>query len=149
MTIEILSGDRKAFLAYLGDHLADQTERGITRYAIHVDNDNATSLRPSIGEYRWNHGGEEFTIFYSEEGDPVETVHGPQYFQRLAVKHSDLAALKGFVSHALTYTRPLDRQKIRVLHSKGQGYWDAFNTSYAQEISQVLYGQEGGTLITH
>lgn len=143
VTIEVSHLDRKQFLLYISIHLDACVDHNITRFGIEIDNDEKPLILPSFGEFDWKYEGETFTVKYSEEGDPMDSHGGgPTYFQRLTVGHADIKLLKQFVSHALKFTKPVDKQKIKLFYAKSRGYWEHFNTIYAQTVEKIFLDQD-------
>jgi ATPase family associated with various cellular activities (AAA) len=146
-TIEIRQHERVVFLRYLGDHLNTQISTSIHRYFAslqHVDDEDHCVIMPGIGEFEWKHtDGNTFQIVIQEEGTPkASATGGVEYFYRVTVRHDDLAALTDFVRQALTYTRPVKQHQINIYYSRSKGYWEHFNTTYAQPIQRIYIEPE-------
>ncbi len=101
-----------------------------------------------MGEFNWKYKSETFAISYKEEGKPLE-FGGLTYFKRLLVRHSDFKLLKEFVTHALTYSKELDKQKIKLYYNKSRGYWDTFNNIYAQPLDKIFIEEKIKNNIIH
>lgn len=147
--VELYDSDRQRFLDYLADHLETQpVPLGIRNFTFLVETDNTTTrLVPNLGEYPWvfKDGDQEhtLTIALREEGAPVENSNGvpgggPQYYERLTVSHADLAVLREFLRVALTYMRKNDANKVALYRAKSRGYWEQYNTVYAQSLDNVF-----------
>lgn len=142
-SIEISHLDRDKFLTYIADCLSDQPGQqqlghDIKNFSINIDSDDRSVILPSHGEFHWQHEGETFVITYHEEGKPVTGSHSPQYFSRFKVQHPNVSILKDFVTKALTFSKPVDQKKIKIFVGKVRGYWEAFQTIYAQPIDMIF-----------
>jgi chaperone BCS1 len=94
-------------------------------------------MTPWIGEHRWVFRDETFIITITEEGEPQYCGGGMDYFHRVQVAHPNLDKLSEFLTEALTYTRPIKSQQIKLFYSKSKGYWEHFNNMYVQPIDKV------------
>lgn len=143
--VEIRSHDRYTFLRYLGEHMHTQPpDHDITRFFPHITSDvdgeeKECILTPGFGTYHWVHSdGERYKLTVAEEGTPTSAVNGIEYFVRVMVEHDDATKLAAFIKRALTYTKPAKAQQISIYYSKGsKGYWEHFNTTYAQPIDKI------------
>lgn len=142
-TIEIRFHEKTIFLRYLGDHLSQQPEAGgdINRYFAtiqHTDDEEECIITPGFGVFHWHHiDGNVFRITVCEEGEPKSCATGIDYYMRILVHHHDLGAVTSFVKHALTYQRPVKKHQITIYYSRSKGYWEHFNTTYAQPIDKI------------
>lgn len=132
-SIEISSCNHMQMLEFLSDYGVD-----IDRYMIHIDTNNDSKLIPSVGMHKIKYNDDEYEIDYLEEGQPVTGSRFPEYYKRLVIRNTDLNKLKTFVTKALTYNKPLEKQKIRIYYGKSQGYWDSFDSVYAQSMDKIF-----------
>lgn len=151
-TVEIRSHEKGIFMRYLGDHLGTQSnDHAPQRYfaTVHnVDDEDQYLITPGIGQFKWVHSdGNVFDISVTEEGKPQSTSCGLEYFTRILICHDDLKALGDFVKIALTYTRPAKQRQINIYYSRCKGYWEHFNTTYAQTIERIYIEPEVKTEI--
>jgi hypothetical protein len=130
--------DIDIFLRYLGKHLNTQgLPTDIKNYTIHIDTDNKSILSPWLGDFHWKHDDEIYLITFKEEGNPLADSMHPTYFKRLTIQHPDLTLLKEFVTHALTYTKDIDKQKVKLWCSKSRGFWESYDEVYVQTLEKV------------
>jgi hypothetical protein len=54
-----------------------------------------------------------------------------------APQHPDLTLLKEFVTHAPTYTKDIDKQKVKLWCSKSRGFWESYDEVYVQTLEKV------------
>lgn len=134
-SIEICHSDHTTFLTYLQENLKDHH---ISQFKIHIDNDNKSEILPSYGTYDWTHDGDTFKITYREEGKPISCSHSPCYFKRIRVEHENLERLQRFVTLSLTDSKPIDKQKIKLYVGKVRGYWEMFQSIYAQPMDMIF-----------
>lgn len=145
--IEIRNYERKKFLAYLGDNYKNQPKNNdVSNFFIEVEKDKEndiikTILAPSYGSFSWYDGYDIFKIEYKEEGKPLPSeIGGPQYFQRLYVYYHDIDKLTEFINKTFAYEIKPDNNKIILYTSKSKsyGFWDKYNTIYAQSIENIF-----------
>jgi chaperone BCS1 len=140
-TVEIRSVDRAVFLKYLSDHMKIQENvSSIKCFFAHLayhDDEKECIFAPGLGEFEWKEDGETYRITIHEEGTPQTAVSGIEYFIRMRVQHPDMECLSKFISKALTYIRPTKDQEINIYYSRAKGYWEHFNTTYAQSIDRI------------
>lgn len=140
-TVEIRHHEKTIFLRYLGDHLSTQPEENIRRFYAsvqHIEDEEECIITPGIGEFTWQHDdGNVLHITICEEGTPKSCAVGVEYYMRVLVHHESLEVLTKFVKHALLYTRPVKKNKINIYYSRSKGYWEHFNTTYAQPIDKI------------
>lgn len=137
-TIEIRFHEKHIFLKYLGDHIENQPVQRFFAHVQSADEDQECVVTPGIGQFDWyDANGEKFGIEIREEGRPTSCATGIDYYMRILVSHSDLEKVKGFVKEALLYTRPTKKQQISIYYSRSKGYWEHFNTTYAQTIDKI------------
>ena len=145
-TVEIKHHERTIFLRYLGDHLNTQpADHNVCRFlasVLHADNEEECIITPGIGEFQWVHKSNTFLITIREEGTAKSGAIGMEYYIRVLVHHDDLEILTDFVRNALIYTRPTKQNKINIYYSRSKGYWEHFNTTYAQPIEKVYIDPE-------
>lgn len=146
--VDIRSIDQSQFIRYLGHNLHTQPNiDDIQRFQATIEydvtnNDSSSSkqciLYPWIGTHQWHHDGHVFAISIHEEGSPKYGGGiGIEYYHRFQVAHDDIRLLTQFVRVALTYTKPIKSQQIKLFYSKCKGYWEHFDNIYAQPITKV------------
>lgn len=145
-SIELACTNRTKFLSYLADHIKDNNN-DIKNFEITIDNDEATILTPLFGKYNWTFDGDTFLIEYKEEGKP--TGNEPSYFTRFIVYHSDIEKLKAFIKYGITYSKPINKRKIKIYVAKSRGYWENINSIYAQEMKNIFMDQTIKDSIVH
>ena len=146
-TIDIRSCDQYQFIKYLGNHLNTQPALSdVKRFQAQIEYDSTSSnissmtscfLTPWIGSHHWHYKNEVFLITIQDEGSPVTIGCSIDYYHRIQVSHPDLELLSTFVKDALTYSKPIESQQIKIMYSKSKGYWEHFNNIYAQPLSKV------------
>ena len=137
-SIQLENYEAMYFLSYLGECLEQQEHHDdLKNFSIAISPDNSSILIPHVGEFHWNHGGNEFLITYFEEGGVVSGPDGPTYYRRLTIKHSSLPLLRAFVTEGLTCTKKLESGKIKVVFSNAKGYWTNTSSIYAQPFEGV------------
>jgi hypothetical protein len=145
-TVDIRSHDRTTFLKYLADNDFDQDHYSIQSHFVNLectDNEGKNyTFSPGLGEHIWRHEDETFLITIKEEGDPTFAGTCIDYYLRICVQHPNQKVLHNFVRSALLYTRPVDQHKIRIYYSRSRGYWESFNTIYAQPFEKIYIDPE-------
>lgn len=137
-TIEIRYHEKHIFLKYLGDHIEKQPIQRFFAHVQNVDEEQECIVTPGIGKFDWyDENGEKFCIEIGEEGKPTNCATGIDYYMRVLVSHAKMDKVKEFVKTALLYTRPTKKQQISIYYSRTKGYWDHFNTTYAQTIDKI------------
>lgn len=156
--IDIRHIDKVTFIRYLGHNLCHQPNiNDIKRFYAQLDNDDQdlddkdrmVLLTPWIGEHHWHHNGETLTISIQEEGKPLYSGGFVDYYHRIQVSHTDLGVLSAFMKEALSYTKPIKNQQIKIYYSISKGYWEHFNNMYAQPFSKVYVDPAVKDTITH
>lgn len=139
---EIRYNDRILFMKYLAEHIDKQPESSdIRRFYACVsytsDDRHECVLSPGLGKFHWVHDGDTFLVSIHEEGEPKSCAAGIDYFTRILVYHDSKDALMNFTKYALTYEKPIKNHKIDIYYSRSKGYWEHFNTTYAQSIDRI------------
>jgi chaperone BCS1 len=148
-SIEVSSHDIDKFIAFLGEDLTNQDQNDISLFTISINPKNKATIRPHLGEFHWKYENEVYLISYKEEGKPID-YGGPTYFKRLSVKHPNMKQLTDFVTHALTFSKEIDRQKIKLYYNKSRGYWDKFHNVYAQPLEKIFMDEKiKNSIINH
>lgn len=143
--IEIRSHDHYQFLKYIGYGLNKQPAcHNIRRFYAQVEYDTSGAststsclLTPWIGKHEWDYNGEKISIEITEEGEPRSIATCLEYFHRIKVSHASLDVLSKFVAEALVFTKPIQKQQIKIYFSRSKGYWEHFNNIYAQPIDKI------------
>lgn len=157
-TIDIRSSDQYQFIKYLGHHFETQPALSdVKRFQAQIEynsssstNDSMTTcfLTPWIGTHHWHYKDEVFLITIQGEGSPVPVGCSVEYYHRIQVSHPTLDKLSAFVKDALTYSKPIQNQQIKIFYSKSKGFWEHFNNIYAQPLTKVYLDPEIKECIT-
>lgn len=140
--IELRGFNIGTFLRYLGEHRQRNPEHcDAAAFFIEITPSNDSIMVPSFGEFHWTHENESYLIEYKEEGEPFDSALGPTYFHRLYVCHSDIKKLQSFVTHALTWSKNVDEQLVRIYYGKSRGYWDHYANVQVQTMANIYMDQ--------
>lgn len=116
-----------------------------TSFTIHIEQDRTNYLCPSIGTYK--HG--EFEITFSEEGKPLSTAGGADYYTRITVSHANLEQLREFVAKKCSESSEDVREAhIQIYTGISRGYFKLHGQVPCQRFNRIYTPQKTKDILT-
>lgn len=138
ISIVIPHNHHKAVLKYVQKHVG--FTNGVNTYSMCIDNDYSCVFLPYFGTYQFQFDDISVTVTCNEEGKPMNTMEGIQYFTRLtlSVEDAHYDHIQDFISKAIVdEKRTDDEQKIRLYTSSYRGYFNNMGAIYAQDWDKI------------